>query len=129
MGNGLMAGHWQEMLGLADAVQVPMEMKFGGIKQSKACTFKVKGTEFLYRMKLIHGYVSPDYETAACVFHVGGDGYLLVEKMRRTLDFRMLNLEGGDLLDLVPKSKNPRAVIKAAKRFEVCKIGTRSIEE
>lgn len=113
---------------LADAMQVTLEMKFGGIKQPKPSTFRVAGTELLYDVSLVQGYASPDYQTAACVFHIGESGYILVQKIGVVLDFYMLDLTGQHESVLDSKHKSPRSLAKGAMRFSVGKIGTKSAQ-
>ena len=122
-----MRDKWKEMLALADAMQVTLEMKFGGLKQPRPALFKVANTELTYSVDLIQGFVSPDYETAAAVFHIGYDGYILAEKIGRNLEFHMLNLDGQPESKLLGKSKNPRSLSKQAKQFTVGRIGSSQI--
>jgi hypothetical protein len=116
------------MNALADAMQVPLEMKHGGLKQTQSVKFQCSARPWLrYDVMLKHGYVSPDYETAAAVFHIKKDAFLLVEKSGTALSFSMLNLEGQDHSDLNPRAKSPRAIVSAAKKFVSMELGTRTI--
>lgn len=116
---------WEEMLIISDAMQVDLETKYGGIKQTTSAQFKIPGLPFDYEVKLVIGHCSVDYETAAVVFHIAKELFLLVEKNGKILDFTALSVPSGDSHKLMPDRKTPVGVKKAAKPFVVKHLGMR----